>query len=372
MSENKGLGIDKLGSVDWLNDNSAPTPQEEETQTEQVAEPTEAATETTEGEAAEPTTEVQTEETPEVQDEVEQTVDEPVADEQVAEAAEPSVEDAGMFATLGAKLGYEIEGDFSEDYDGLAEYTTAVGQQIANEQLEKIFATMPDVREYFEYRANNGDPLKYFEAQQAQMDYNSIQVDDNIAVQKRVVIDGMRQQGFGDEDISRMVESYEDAGILKDNASIYLQQLQRTQGQRKEQLLAQQQQEATQQRAEAEAYWNGVQETINAGNLKGMSIPQRQRGRFYEWMTTPVNEQGVTQRDIDRQNIDQETALAVEYLLYQGFDLKKLASNAAATQKVSSLKSKLTAAPSAGSRMKSRTKSGTTKANTIPSLKDLL
>jgi len=370
MSENKGLGIDNLGSVDWLND-SSPAPKEAETQQEQVAEPSEAAPETTEVEAAEPTTEVPVEETPEVQNEVEETVDEPVADEPVAEAAEPSVEDAGMFATLGAKLGYEVEGDFSEDYDGLAEYTTAVGQQIANEQLEKIFATMPDVKEYYEYRANNGDPLKYFEAQQAEMDYHNVDIQ-NEAIQKRVLIDGMRQQGFGDEDIARMVESYEDAGILADNANIYLRQLQATQGQRKQQLLAQQEQEAVQQRAAAEEYWNNVQSTINQGNLKGMQIPTRQRGKFYEWMTTPVNEQGFTQRDLDRQNIDQETALAVEYLLYQGFDLKKLASNAASTQKVSALKSKLTAAPSAGSRMKSRTKSGTTKANTIPSLKDLL
>lgn len=371
MADNKGLGIDKLGSVDWLNDNSAPTPQLEEPQTEEATEATEPVAETTEVEADEPTLEVPTEDTPEVQDEVEETVDEPVA-QPVAGSVADEAADASMFATLGNKLGYEIEGDFSEDYDGLAAYTNEVGKQIANEQLEKIFAAMPDVQEYFNYRANNGDPIKYFEAQRAELDYGTLQVDDNIAVQKRVVIDGMRQQGFGDEDISRMVESYEDAGILKDNASIYLQQLQRTQGQRKEQLLVQQQQEAVEQRAQAEQYWSSVQETISAGNLKGMSIPTRQRGKFYEWMTNPINEQGATQRDIDRQNIDQETALAVEYLLYQGFDLKKLASNAASTQKVSSLKSKLTAAPSAGSRMKSRTKSGTTKANTIPSLKDLL
>jgi hypothetical protein len=370
MSENKGLGIDNLGSVDWLND-SSPSPEMAETQQEQATEPTEAVAETAEEQAAEPTPEVPTEETPEVQDEVEETVEEPVADEPVAEAAEPSVDDAGMFATLGAKLGYEVEGDFAEDYDGLAAYTTAVGQQIANEQLEKIFSAMPDVQEYFEYRANNGDPLKYFEAQQAEVDYSSVDIN-NEAIQKRVVVDGMRQQGFSDEDINKMVETYEDAGILADNANIYLRKLQASQGQRKEQLLAQQAQQAEEQRRAAETYWSGVQETINQGNLKGMQIPTRQRGKFYEWMTAPVTDQGMTQRDMDRQNMDQETALAVEYLLYQGFDLKKLASNAAATQKVSSLKSKLTAAPSAGSRMKSRTKSGTTKPTGLPSLKDLL
>ena len=370
MTDSKGLGIGDLGSVDWLND-SSPAPEAAETQSEQTAEPTEAAAETTEEVAEETTTEVPTEETPDTPEaEVEETADEEVEEPTTEFVAEEAPE-ASMFSTLSEKLGYEVEGDFAEDYDGLAAYTTAVGQQIANEQLEKIFASMPDVKEYFEYRANNGDPLKYFEAQQAEVDYSAVDLN-NEAIQKRVVIDGMRQQGFSDDDITRMVESYEDAGILGDNAGIYLKQLQATQGQRKEQLLAQQQQQAAAQRAEAEAYWNSVHETINNGSLKGMQIPTRQRGKFYEWMTTPVNDQGYTQRDLDRQNIDQETALAVEYLLYQGFDLKKLASNAASTQKVSSLKSKLSSAPSAGSRMKSRTKSGTTKPNGLPSLKDLL
>lgn len=367
MAENKSLGIENLGSVDWLND-SSPAPEQAETQTPEATEAPEPVAETEEV-VEEATTEVTPEETPEVED---FDGDDDVVADDTQDAVEEQVAEASMFATLSQKLGYEIEGEFSEDYDGLAEYTTAVGQQIANEQLQKIFEAYPDVAEYFQYRSNNGDPLKYFEAQQAELDYNNITVDDNVAVQKRVVIDGMRQAGFGDEEISDMVDDLEDTGLLKKQAERYLGRLQATQATRKEQLLKQQEIQAAEQRAQAEAYWAEVQETINTGNLKGLQIPQRQRGKFYDWMTTPVNSQGHTQRDLDRQNIDQETALAVEYLLYQGFDLKKLATSAAATQKVSSLKSKLSSAPSAGSRLKSRTKSGTTKANSIPSLKDLL
>jgi len=368
MAENKSLGIENLGSVDWLND-SAPEPQAaEESQTPETTEAPEPVDETVEAvEDAAP--EVTTEEVSEPVDEDESYDDDFEAES--PEVDEPAAE-ASMFATLSQKLGYEVEGDFAEDYDGLASYTTAVGEQIANERLQKMFEAYPDVAEYFEYRSNNGDPLKYFEAQQAELDYNSIEIDDNLAVQKRVVIDGMRQAGFGDTEIGEMVDDLEDTGLLKKQAERYLGRLKATQATRKEQLLQQQAQQAEQQRAEAEAYWASVQDTINTGNLKGLQIPQRQRGKFYDWMTTPINEQGFTQRDLDRQNIDQETALAVEYLLYQGFDLKKLATSAAATQKVSNLKSKLSSAPSAGSRLKSRTKSGTTKANSIPSLKDLL
>ena len=367
MAENKSLGIENLGSVDWLND-SAPEPQAaEETQTPETTEAPEPVAETVEAvEDAAP--EVTPEEVSEPVAEEESYDDEPVAESPVEEP----VAEASMFATLSEKLGYEVEGDFAEDYDGLANYTTAVGEQIANERLQKMFEAYPDVAEYFQYRSNNGDPLKYFEAQQAELDYNNITVDDNVAVQKRVVIDGMRQAGFGDTEIGEMVDDLEDTGLLKKQAERYLGRLKATQATRKEQLLQQQAEQAAQQRAEAEAYWSSVQETINTGNLKGLSIPQRQRGKFFDWMTTPVADNGATQRDIDRQNIDQETALAVEYLLYQGFDLKKLATSAAATQKVSTLKSKLSSAPSAGSRLKSRTKSGTTKPTGIPSLKDLL
>ena len=87
----------------------------------------------------------------------------------------------------------------------------------------------------------------------------------------------MRQAGFGDSEISEMVEDLEDTGLLKKQAGRYLSRLQATQATRKEQLLAQQAEQAQQQRAEAEAYWSSVQDTINTGNLKGLSIPQRQR-----------------------------------------------------------------------------------------------
>ena len=366
MAENKSLGIENLGSVDWLND-SAPEPQAaEETQTPETTEAPEPVAETVEA-VEEAAPEVTPEETSE------EVADDFVEDEAPAlDPVDEPVAEANMFSTLSEKLGYEVEGDFAEDYDGLANYTTAVGEQIANERLQKMFEQYPDVAEYFQYRSNNGDPLKYFEAQQAELDYNSIEIDDNLAVQKRVVIDGMRQAGFGDSEIGEMVDDLEDTGLLKKQAGRYLSRLQATQATRKEQLLAQQAEQAQQQRAEAEAYWASVQDTINTGNLKGLGIPQRQRGKFFDWMTNPVADNGATQRDLDRQNIDQETALAVEYLLFQGFDLKKLATSAAATQKVSTLKSKLSSAPSAGSRLKSRTKSGTTKPTGIPSLKDLL
>lgn len=365
MAENKELGLDSLKGVDWLNEN-APAVPEPQSEAEQPAETLEAETQPEEAVAPEPQVE---------QEAVEEPVGEPVSEETepVAETpAKPEEQEMGVIDTLTQRLGYEVDGDFSDDYDGLEKYTSAVASKIAEEQLANIFNQYPDVREYFQYRANHGDPLKYFQAQQAEMDYNAMAVDDNVAIQRRIIQDGMRMQGFDDESITKMTDAYEDAGILKDNAEVYLSQLQRSQATRKQQLVEQQKQQAEQQRAEADQYWANVANTINQGQLRGLQIPTRQRKQFYDWMTLPVDKNGATQRDMDRAKLDQETALALEYLIYQGFDLNKLSQNVAKTKTTQSLKAKLQSSPSASTRMKSRSKSTVSKAVSLPSLRDLL
>jgi len=369
MAENKELGLDNLKNVNWLDENAPAPPVKEEATTEdptQEVEPetAQAAPETTE-ESLEPVSEDTTVEEPE-------SAEEPQEETTNSEPAEAPEAEMSVIDTLSQRLGYEVEGDFSDDYDGLEKYTSAVASKIAEEQLSGIFEQYPDVREYFNYRANNGDPLKYFQAQQAEIDYQSMQVDENPAIQRRIIQDGMRMQGFTDDAISKMSDAYEDAGILKDNAEVYLEQLQKSQSTRKQQLLEQQQMQAEEQRKAASEYWSGVAKTVETGQLKGLQIPTRQRKQFYDWMTSPVDKSGTTQRDIDRSKLDQETALALEYLIYQGFDLNKLSQNVANTKKTQSLKAKLKSAPSASTRMKSRSKSTVSKAVSLPSLRDLL
>jgi hypothetical protein len=365
MAENKELGLDSLKGVDWLNDN-APAPPDTQPEAEPTAETTEAEEQPVEDQSPDLEPEQEAEEV--VAEESAPAVEEPEPEP----PAEPEEQEMGVIDTLTQRLGYEVDGDFSDDYDGLEKYTSAVASKIAEEQLANIFNQYPDVREYFQYRANNGDPLKYFQAQQAEMDYNSMAVEDNVAIQRRIIQDGMRMQGFDDESITKMTDAYEDAGILKDNAEVYLSQLQKSQATRKQQLVEQQRKQAEQQRAEANQYWSDVANTINQGQLRGLQIPTRQRKKFYDWMTSPVDKTGATQRDLDRAKLDQETALALEYLIYQGFDLNKLSQNVAKTKTTQSLKAKLQSSPSASTRMKSRSKSTVSKAVSLPSLRDLL
>ena len=70
-------------------------------------------------------------------------------------------------------------------------------------------------------------------------------------------------------------------------------------------------------------------------------------------MATPVDNKGRSQRLIDREKLDQESILAMEYLMYKGLDISKLVSAKVNTKQAASLKAKLKSSkPTASRRMK--------------------
>jgi hypothetical protein len=84
-----------------------------------------------------------------------------------------------------------------------------------------------------------------------------------------------------------------------------------------------------------------------------------------------VTKDGRTQRDLDHSQAEIETKLAIDYMMYKGFDLSKLIANNTKTEKARSLRSKLSKSTSSNTRMKN-SKPGYTKAQKLPDLKDLL
>ena len=130
MNKDESLDLSQVSVANLLNNNAPsdiPAPEEpvaEEVAEEQVEEV--AATEESEPEVIE----AQDSQT------VEAEVEEPVA-EAVDEAAETS--EPGVIDTLRQKLGYEIEGSFEDDYDGVVSFTQSVAGEIAKEQLDTVF-----------------------------------------------------------------------------------------------------------------------------------------------------------------------------------------------------------------------------------------
>ena len=137
MGEEKSLDLSQVSVANLLNDEAPSNIPEPETETveEAVAEP----------QVEEPVQEDTTVEEPvaEAGTEVDEVDTEPVSEE----TSEQTGDDTSVIDVLRSKFGYEVEGDFEEDYDGVVAFTQTVANEIAKEQLDSVFGQYPAVEQ---------------------------------------------------------------------------------------------------------------------------------------------------------------------------------------------------------------------------------
>ncbi|HAH23897.1 MAG TPA: hypothetical protein DCL77_09080 [Prolixibacteraceae bacterium] len=247
-----------------------------------------------------------------------------------------------MFQVLNEKLGYEVEGEFKEDYDGLTEYTKKVADKMVESQLGELFKALPDVEEYMAYRLNGGNPNEFFGTAENSTDFTSIElVEENVMTQELVVATLLKSQGYAPDEIKETIEDYKDTNILFKHARKALPKVIAMDTARKENLMTEQAKLKADQDKDAAQKWEAIKTTIGTGELKGFIVPEKEKNEFYNWMSAPIDANGKSQRTLDRETMDTETMLAMEYLFYKKFELGKLAQNVKNTTQANTLRSKL-------------------------------
>lgn len=373
MSKEDNLDLSKISVSALLDDQPAPAAET----TEETPETVETETPTTEEAVEETSEEIQEEtaETEEPNDESEEATDS--LEENPKETEETEETEASIISTLKERLGYDVEGEFEDDYDGIAGLTKAMAEKIAEEQFQSVFQSFPDIQEYLNYRVSGGDPDKFFKVAAKEIDFGKLQLSkEDKGMQRKVVENFMQMQGFEPEEISETIQDYEDAGILLKNSERAVKKLAAHQVKQKETLVQQQQKQAQETAKQTQETWGQIGSIINKGRLRDFTIPESDKKRFYSWMATPVDNNGRSQRLIDREKLDQESILAMEYLMYKGLDISKLVSAKVNTKQAASLKAKLKSSkPTASRRMKGN-KGGYNKTSNgrpnIPTLDKLL
>jgi hypothetical protein len=372
MTKENTLDLSQVSVANLLNEN-APAPAVEEAP-ESVAEGTQEEQEETPNVLDAENPDIPSpEETPE--EDTPELEEAPAAEEQKEEETPDSgesEEESSVIDILKSKLGYEVAGDYTEDYDGVVKFTQTVANEIAKEQLDSVFTQFPDVEQYLQFRYNGGDPKTYFQTTSPEVDFSAVELgEDDINSQRLVVQETMRRQGYSNEEINETVQDYLDAGILKKHADRGLGKLQEAQKVEASQLIEKQKAAAENRQSELQQQWQSIRTTIEQGAVRGFNIPTADKSKFFSWMSDAVDKQGRTQRLVDREAMDVETQVAMEYLLWKKFDLNKLVTNKRNTKKAKNLKSKLQQKASATKRMKGG-KAGYTAPKKLPSLKDLL
>ena len=278
-----------------------------------------------------------------------ETVETPKAVEESKEVADtpaaPVEDEPSLLGEIVQKLGYEdIDiADYEESPEGLAKMTHEIGTRIAGETLDELFNSMPSLKQHFEFIRNGGDPRAFIETQ-AEPDYSGMQVTDENA--KNVLRDYFKARGDEDAFIDDMIEAYEDKGTLKDKAEQAKNALATVQEKKREKMLEDQQKTAELQRQESEKVWNTVKDTVkNSSELAGLPVTERDKAKFIEFISAPIDKQGRTQRDLAASKLNLEQQLAMDFLLFKGVDLKKFVDAKAGTKQALSRRHRLKTAP---------------------------
>lgn len=260
-----------------------------------------------------------------------------IPDEEVKEEGE--VVDNNIITEIKNHFGYEVEGEFEENIEGLKKLTTEVAKKIALDEFNQVFSTYPDIAEYMQYRLNGGNPEKFFEYVK-EPDFSNLELDDDEKQSKEIIRIFFEKQGFTSEEISDTLTDYEDTGILNKQAKKILPKLKELQIKERELLIKQQKAQREKEIEDAKNYWNSVKTIIESGKIKNISISESDKKKFFEWLALP-KENGKSQRDIDRETLSQEDMLTLEYLFYKKLDISKLVVSKQNTQETERLKSLL-------------------------------
>lgn len=266
-------------------------------------------------------------------------------------------------------LGFEGEYEYEDTPEGLKTLTLDVANKLAEEQLDNIMENFPLVQRHLEYVMNGGDSQDFMRANDPQSDYGKVELSEkDTPMQKIVLSNYFRAKGHDDNMIKELIEDYEDSGKLFAKAELAKSALATAQVKQREHMLLQQKEQSAKAREEEKQFWTGIHKTIQETNeFAGITIPNREKNKFFKYISSPINKNGHTQSMIDRQNATQEQRLLMDYLMFKGLNLKDIIATKAKSQNTRTLKDRIVKASK--TTLKSAKKK--TKAKTNLDLNDL-
>jgi hypothetical protein len=264
--------------------------------------------------------------------------DDDVDDEENEDDGEESITDS-----IAKALGYELEKDYADTEEGLAEFTKDVAKEIAEDQLQALFEQFPTVQKHLDFVLAGGDPDKFFQTYNPSLDYGQIEIDrDDSRTQKGFLTEYLREKGHDDDFIKDMIDDYEDSGKLYDRALNAQKHLAAGQAKEKEQIVVRQRETQRQQQQQTEEFWESVATTIEQGKeFAGIKIPDREKAKFFDYISKPVDKQGRTKRDVDYASAEMDAKLALDYLMYKKLQLSDIISTKVKSASAQNLRQKI-------------------------------
>lgn len=238
------------------------------------------------------------------------------------------------------QVGVELEDEFEDSEEGIAQYTRKAAEFMADDFLTN---KLPEqAKDFIQYLSAGGDPSTYIDTKFPKLDYDKLEFnEDDAQLHEQLIRAELVAKGYTGEEIKQELEDYKNGGLLETKAKRSLASLQAKQRQEQEQLVAKQleaQQEAAKQQKE---YWDGVKNKIlKSSEFKGLKVPETEKLKFFDYIAKPIDGDK-SQRDLDLEKLSEDDGLAIDWLLFKGFDLQSLVDRKAKDKNIKTLKDRL-------------------------------
>ena len=284
------------------------------------------------------------EEDEEEEDEHEDEYDDEEEDEDEVVQEDQEIDQTVVLEVLD-KLGYELgDADYEDTPEGLADMTADIASSMADDRIDEVLNNFPLVKDHLNYVLNGGKSQDFMSANDPAADYSSFSLsEEDTRTQKAILQEYFAVKGHEKEFSEEIIEDYEDSGKLFNKAEQAKNALGTLQSKQREQLVEKQKAAKSAKAEELSDFWAGVNETIeDSKEFAGIVVPQREKEKFYRYLSTPINNQGNSQRDVDHAEAEMEVKLAIDYLMFKGFNLDQIIDTKARTKSAKSLRQKIT------------------------------
>ena len=178
-------------------------------------------------------------------------------------------------------------------------------------------------------------------------------------LQKQLVAELMRREGFNQDEILSDIQDFVDGGLIGKRANRALSKLKTMQTKQRKALLKEQENVALKREEEHKTFLSSLKEDIESREeIAGFNLGKKKKD-FYDYITKPDRKTGKTRLVMDSEK-DEDSQLKMAWLYYNKFDFTKIEKKAR-TKATSSLKANLERASNISTKkLKSKTRTKTT------------
>jgi len=224
----------------------------------------------------------------------------------------------------------------------LVKLAKAVGTKMAEDQLDGLFQAYPEIQKHLDYVLNGGKSEDWMKSSIQITDFENIQVNENdLRTQKAVLGEYFKLKGHDAEFINELLDDYIESDKLYNKAVKAKTALNQYYSKERDTRLEQQKREQIANQQKQREFWDEINETIQTSkDFAGITVQEKDKNKFFDYLSKP-DSNGITEREKSHKESSQDVKLAIDYLMFKGFNLKDIIAAKAKTSNAKSLRKKI-------------------------------